>query len=163
MAVPYRVAVAAGGDAFDQMALVRLGNVPIFLAGLVFVWLLAAELFGGTFLPTVATAAVAVFPKLTSLVGNVSTETLLFLCFAAAMYAAVRAIRHGPTIRNVALLAGAAIAAAMTQGRGLAIAPAAILALVLAMAAPSPAAAAHARVVRPVRGRARRRASCCCR
>ena len=133
MAVPYRVAVAAGGDAFDQMALVRLGNVPIFLAGLVFVWLLAAELFGGTFLPTVATAAVAVFPKLTSLVGNVSTETLLFTCFAAAMYASVRAIRHGPTIRNVALLAGAAIAAAMTQGRGLAVAPAAILALLLAL------------------------------
>ncbi len=132
-AIPYRVSVALGAGYFGQVASARLANVLFFLVGLVFVWLLAAEVFSGQFMPTVATSVVAVNPKLTSLVGNVSTESLLFLCFTAAMYAAVRAIRHGPTLRNVALLTVAAVAAAMTQGRGLAVTPAAILALVLAI------------------------------
>jgi Predicted membrane protein (DUF2142) len=133
MAIPYRVAVALGANVFDQLVAVRLANIVLFIAGLVFVWLLAVELLGGTFLSTVATASVALFPKLTELVATVSTEVLLFLCFTAAMYAAVRAIRHGPTVANVALLAIAAAAAPLTQGRGLALVPAAVLALALAL------------------------------
>jgi 4-amino-4-deoxy-L-arabinose transferase-like glycosyltransferase len=132
---PYAVGSAAGADVFDRLRLVRLWNVVFVLGGLVAVWLLTAEVFGTRrpWLPTVATGAVALHPKLTALAGNVNVESLLFLCFSVAMLAAVRMVRRGPTPAWSALLAAATVGGALTQGRGFGIAPAAVLALGLAL------------------------------
>jgi hypothetical protein len=133
-AIPYRLGLAAGGDVRDRMTLSRLANIPLYLAGVIMVWLLAAELFGAwQWLPTVATGMVVLHPKLSSLVASINTETLLFAAFTGAMLMAARCVRRGPTVARVAALAAFAGAAALTQGRGLAAIPAAGLALLLAL------------------------------
>lgn len=123
--VPYRL--AASGDLFTRLFAMRLLNVLLFVGIVALVWHLAAELFQQRWPRVVAAGAVALQPKLASLAGSVSPDVLLTFVWTAFALVAVRTLRRGPTMRNVALLGALTAASVLTQGRGLALVPAALV------------------------------------
>jgi hypothetical protein len=102
--VPY--AAASGGTFFDQELLMRLANVPLLLTTLVFVWLLAGELFGRRRpLQFVATAVAASVPQLLNVTATVNPDIALVATWSAALYVIAVLFRTGPRARPLAWLA----------------------------------------------------------
>jgi hypothetical protein len=117
--IPYHL--APGGSFFNRFQMARLGSAAIYLAAIAFMWLIAAELFRPLWARTLATAIVALHPKLAMLGASVNADILLVLAWTAFIYVGLRIIRHGPSVRRLAGAGIAAAASVLTHGRGLAI------------------------------------------
>ncbi len=69
-----------------------------YLATVAFMWLIASELFRPLWARTLATALVALQPKLAMLGAVINADILLVLAWTAFIYAGLRIIRHGPSV-----------------------------------------------------------------
>ncbi|HEY3190356.1 MAG TPA: hypothetical protein VGJ70_22890, partial [Solirubrobacteraceae bacterium] len=88
----------------------------------------------------VATALVALQPKLGFLAGVINADSLLIMVSTGFLLAAVRLVRRGPSVGRVVALSAFAAAGPATHGRGFALLPAAlfVLALVAVRTRPRP-------------------------
>jgi hypothetical protein len=131
-AVPYAVAYPA--SLFARTFAMRLANVPLLLAVVVFTWLVAGELFARRrWLQTLATAAVAVQPQLIHMTAVVNPDIALAAIWAAALYVMIRHLRAGLSRGRIAWLAGLVVASCLTQPRGLALVIPALAAVALSV------------------------------
>ena len=130
--IPY--GIAYGGSVFDRLMVMRLANIPLLLAALVFVWLLAGELVGRGWPQVLATGSSALLPQLHNIAATVDPDILIVAEWSAALYAMVLLVRRGLTRGRVALLLLACVAAILTHARDLPIVLPAALALVIAVA-----------------------------
>lgn len=109
-------------DLFDQLYVMRLANIPILLAMIVFTWLLAGELLGRRRAPqALATAVVALQPQLLHLTAVVNPDLLLAATWTVALYLAVVVLKRGFSPLKVGGLVGLCVLAGFTHGRGLAL------------------------------------------
>jgi hypothetical protein len=107
---------------FDQLFVMRLANIPILLAMIVFTWLLAGELLGGRrALQALATIVVTLQPQLMQLTAVVNPDVLLCATSTAGLYLCVIVLCRGLTPARVAGLVGVCALAGFTHGRGLAL------------------------------------------
>lgn len=125
--------VGYGLNILDRAYLLRLANIPLYLATIVFAWLLASLLFGEVWLRTTATALVALQPMLVYMSGVVNPDTMLATAWTAFAYVAVRLLLLGPSRGRMAALALAVAASFLTHGRGIAIIVPAVAAVVLSL------------------------------
>lgn len=128
--IPYHL--APGGSFFNRFYVTRLSNAVFYLAIVGLMWLIASELFRPVWARTLATALVALQPKLAMLGGVVNPDILLALAWTAFIYAGLRIVRHGPTLRRLAGAGAAAAVALLTHGRGLPILAPLVVLLVIA-------------------------------
>jgi Predicted membrane protein (DUF2142) len=137
-AVPYHL--APGGTFFNRYYMTRLGSAVMYLATVGLMWLIASELFRPLWAKTLATAIVALHPKLAMLGASVNADVLLALEWTAFVYVGLRLIRHVPTPRWLTAAAVISAASILTHGRGLAIIPAllALLAIMYVRWRPNP-------------------------
>jgi hypothetical protein len=131
-AIPY--AVAHGGSVFDRLTLMRLANVPLLLAALVFVWLIAGELVGRGWPQAIATLAAALLPQLQNIGAGVDPDVMIVAEWSAALYLMVLILRRGPSPARLALLALLCVVAVLTHGRNLPLLLPAVLTVVIAVA-----------------------------
>jgi len=110
----------------------RLTSGLFLLVTVALVWKIAGEVFHDRFRQTLATAAVALQPKLASVATTVSTDGLLIALCTAFLFVCLRIVNRGPTARRVAVAALLAAAASLTQGRGLITVPTLFIALAAA-------------------------------
>jgi Predicted membrane protein (DUF2142) len=120
VAIPYEV--FRGADLFTRLFFMRMASALLYLAAVALTWLMARELFGPRLWPcTLATAAVALLPKLAFMGAVLNPDIMLVAVWAAFGVVALRTVRLGPSVRRVVGLSLLAVASALTQGRGLAI------------------------------------------
>jgi hypothetical protein len=136
--IPYHL--APGGSFSNRFYMTRLASAFFYVAAVAFMWLIASELFRPLWARTLATAIVALQPKLAMLGASVNADILLVLVWTAFIYVGLRMIRHGPSPRRLIGAGTAAAASLLTHGRGLAIVPAllALLAIVYLRWRPTP-------------------------
>jgi hypothetical protein len=119
-AIPY--AATTSLSIFDREFAMRVWNLPLLLAVVWLIWLIAGELLGPRRWPqTLATAAVALNPQLTHLAGIVNPELLLTAEWTAFFWLAILVLRRGPTRGRLAAIAALCVAAGFTHVRGAAI------------------------------------------
>jgi hypothetical protein len=122
-----------GSTFFTRSFAMRLANLPLLVALVAFVWLLAGELLlglpHGAALRSLATAAAVLNPQTTMAAATISPDVLLAMLWTAGLWLAVSVVRHGATRTRIAWLVCVCVAAALTQGRGLALLAAAAIAL----------------------------------
>jgi hypothetical protein len=131
-AVPY--AVASGGSVFDRLTLMRIANVPLLLAALVFVWLIAGELVGRGWPQVVATAVAALLPQMQNVTATVDPDILIVTEWSAALYLMMLILGRGPSRLRLGLLALLCVAALLTHARNLPLLLPALLTAVIALA-----------------------------
>ncbi len=121
---------------FTRSFAMRLANLPLLLALVVFTWLLAGELLlglpRGSALRVLATAAVVLNPQLTMMTATINPDLLLAALWTAGLWLSVSIVRHGITRVRVAWLVAVCVMAGFTQGRGLPLIAPAALALAVA-------------------------------
>ncbi len=126
-----------GSSFFTRSFAMRLANLPLLLALVAFVWLLAGELLlglpRGPALRALATAAVVLNPQLTMMTATINPDVMLAALWTAGLWLAVVILRRGATRRRVAWLVAICALASLTQGRGLPLIPVAALALLGAL------------------------------
>jgi hypothetical protein len=119
--VPYLV--FRGSTFFTRSFAMRLANLPLMLALVVFTWLLAGELLlglpRGPALRVLATAAVVLNPQLMMMTATINPDLPLAALWTAGLWLSVVIVRHGLTRARVAWLVAVCALAAFTQGRGL--------------------------------------------
>jgi 4-amino-4-deoxy-L-arabinose transferase-like glycosyltransferase len=135
-ALAYRL--SPNQSALGRLFWMRLANVPLYVMTVIFTWLAAGLLFTRQWVQFLATAAVTLNPKLASLAGTINSDTLLVTISTAFLFASLRLLRRGPTLRGVAALAGLAGLGVLTHGRGLFLVPPMVVALVIAVARARP-------------------------
>jgi 4-amino-4-deoxy-L-arabinose transferase-like glycosyltransferase len=118
---------------FGRLFALRAASVLLYVLTVALTWLIAAELFGATWVRFLATAVVALHPKLASLAGVVNPDTLLVTLSTAFILAGLRLLKRGPSVGRVALVAACAGLAALTHGRGLFLVPPAILVVAVSL------------------------------
>ena len=128
--IPYHV--APGGSFFNRFYMTRLGSAAIYVAAVAFMWLIASELFRPLWARTLATAIVALQPKLAMLGAVINADILLVLAWTAFIYAGLRIVRRGPSVKRLVGAGAATAASVLTHGRGLAILGALLVLLVIA-------------------------------
>ncbi|MGH2881046.1 MAG: hypothetical protein ACRDK4_15735 [Solirubrobacteraceae bacterium] len=132
--IPY--AIVHNATFFTRSFAMRLANLPLLLALVVFTWLLSGELLlglpRGPALRALATAAVALNPQLTMMTATINPDVLLAMLWTAGLWLSVSILRHGLTPARAGWLVGVCVLAAFTQGRGLPLIPVAGLTLVVA-------------------------------
>jgi hypothetical protein len=122
-----------GGHFFGRIFMLRLFSSLLLLGFVVFTWLLAGEAFGRQrTAQTVAAGFVALLPMNGFLAGQVNTDIMLAMVWAAFAWMALRTVRLGLSWQRSALLSGLAVASLLTHGRGLAIVPPLLLTLAIA-------------------------------
>jgi hypothetical protein len=129
--VPY--ALASSASIFDRALLLRLANLPLLVVLVVFCWLVAGRLLGGsTWLQTVAVGAVVLQPQVTHLAATANPDIALAAIWSAALYVMLRSLEDGATRSRIAWLAGLVVLSSLTQPRGLALLVPAVATLALA-------------------------------
>jgi Predicted membrane protein (DUF2142) len=128
--IPYHL--APGGSFLNRFYMARLGSAVFYVAAVAFMWLIASELFRPLWARTLATAIVALQPKLAMLGAVINADILLVLAWTAFIYAGLRIIRRGPSAKRLVGAGAAAAASVLTHGRGLAILGALLVLLVIA-------------------------------
>ena len=108
---------------------VRMATALMAPLTVVFVWLLAAELFTAAWPRALAAGVVALHPKVAATAGVVNPDMLLVVLGTAFLYAGTRLIRHGPTGPRLLAFGGLTVASVLTHGRGLFVVPLAGLVL----------------------------------
>lgn len=138
MAIPYRVFVWL--PLLKRLFVLRLFNAVFFLVTIAFTWLIAGELFARVrWKQAVAAGAVALEPQLAFMSAVINTDNLLIALTTAFLYAALRMVTRGPTMRRVLCTSALATAAVLTHGRGLVTLPVLFTALVVAWVRHRPA------------------------
>jgi predicted membrane protein DUF2142 len=135
-AVAYRL--SPDGSTLGRLFAMRVATVALFVLTVLFTWLIAAEVFRALWPRFVATALVALQPKLGFLAGVVNADSLLIMASTGFLLAAVRLVRRGPSVGRVAALAAFTATGPATHGRGFALLPAALFVLVLVAARARP-------------------------
>ena len=128
-AVPY----LAFQDAplLTRMFWMRVVSALLFVATVLFAWLLAAELFARTWPRVVAAGFVLLQPTLSFLASVINPDTMQACLWTAFLWIAVRTLLRGPRPGRLAALGLLPVAVLLTHGRGIALAPVALVALVL--------------------------------
>src|SRR5919108_2574884 len=128
--IPYHL--APGGSFFNRFYVTRFASAVFYVAAVVFMWLIASELFRPVWARTLATAVFGLHPKLAMLGALVNPDTLLVLIWTVFIYIGLRIVRRGPSLRRLVGAGAAAAASVLTHGRGLAILPALLVLLAIA-------------------------------
>jgi hypothetical protein len=131
--VPYWLGLhTSDASFFTRLELMRLANIPLYLATICFVWLLALEVLGRRWCAAVAASVVVLQPKFGFISSGVSPDVALAAAWSAFVYVGVRIVTTGVTRLRVVALAACGIAALLTQPRSAAVVPIALLVLALA-------------------------------
>lgn len=131
--VPYWLGLhTSDASFFTRLELMRLANIPLYLAAICFIWLLTVEVLGRRWCAAVAASVVVLQPKFGFISSGVSPDVALAAEWSAFLYVAVRIVTAGATHRRVSALAACGIAALLTQPRSAAVVAIALLALALA-------------------------------
>jgi hypothetical protein len=122
---------------FTRSFVMRLANLPLLLALIVFTWLLGGELLlglpRGPALRVLATAAVVLNPQLIMMTATINPDLALAALWTAGLWLSVSVVRHGLTRSRMAWLVAVCVMAGFTQGRGLPLIAPALLALAVAV------------------------------
>ena len=111
----------------------RVATVLAFLVTVVLAWLVAAELFAAAWARPIMAGIVALNPKLASIAANVNPDAFLVMIASAALLAALRLVRRGPSLGRVLALVALAAAGTLTHGRGYFLAPFALVVVAIAL------------------------------
>lgn len=131
MAIPYRLLTWL--PLLKRLFVLRLVNALCYLATIVLTWLIAGELFARKrWQQTLAAGVVALEPQLAFTSAVINADNLLIALTTAVLFATIRLVRRGPTMRRVLACTVLTSAAALTHGRGLVTLP--VLAVALAVA-----------------------------
>ena len=128
-AVPW--AVDRDGSLLGRLLAVRLLTVLLFVVAVGLTWLVAAELFAATWQRFVATAVVALHPKLGHTAGQINPDLLVVVMVTGMLAAALRLVRRGPTPGRLLALGLTAGGAVLSHPRGLFALPVAGLVLLV--------------------------------
>ena len=132
-AVPYSLGLhTSRASFFTRLQLMRLASIPLYLATIAFVWLLAFEVLGRRWSATLAASVVALQPEFGFLSATINPDAALAAEWSGFMYFAVRILTAGPQRAPTLGLAACAIAALFTQARSLPLCPLALAVLFLA-------------------------------
>ena len=116
MAIPYRV--LDGLPLIKRLFVLRLFNLPFYLATIAFTWLIAGELFARLrWKQTLAAGVVALQPQLAFMSAVINADIALAAMTTAFVYAALRLVRAGPSLRRVVAASALSAAALLTHGR----------------------------------------------
>jgi 4-amino-4-deoxy-L-arabinose transferase-like glycosyltransferase len=129
-ALAYRI--SPNQSLLGRLFAMRVANVLLYVLTVGLMWALAGEVFVRQWVRFLATAVVALNPKLGSLAGNVNPDTLLVTVSTGFLLAGVRLLRRGPSVGRVAAVGVTAGLAALTHGRGLALIPPALIVIAVA-------------------------------
>jgi 4-amino-4-deoxy-L-arabinose transferase-like glycosyltransferase len=129
-AIAYRL--SPNQSLFGRLFAMRVANVLLYVLTVGLMWALAGEVFARQWLRFLATAVVALHPKLASLAGSINPDTLLVTVSTGFVLAGLRLLRRGPTLGGVTAVAALAGLGALTHGRGLALVPPAVIVLAIA-------------------------------
>jgi 4-amino-4-deoxy-L-arabinose transferase-like glycosyltransferase len=141
MSIPYRVFLWL--PLLKRLFVMRLFNALCYLATIAFSWLIAGEVLGRVrWKQALAAGVVALEPQLTFLSAVINADNLLIALTTAFLYAALRLVRRGPTMRRVLIASVLCAAASLTHGRGLVTVPVLLVALAAAWIRHRPAARA---------------------
>jgi 4-amino-4-deoxy-L-arabinose transferase-like glycosyltransferase len=139
MAIPYRALLWL--PLLKRLFVMRLFNSLCFLATIILTWLIAGELFARVrWKQLLAAGVVALQPQLAFMGAVINADNLLIALVTAFLYAALRLVRHGPTLKRVLATSVLAAAACLTHGRGLVTIPVLFVALVVTWIRYRPAA-----------------------
>lgn len=111
----------------------RAANVLLYVATVLFTWLLAGDVFRARWQRLLATVAVALQPKLVAMGAVINPDSLLYAASAGFLWMSVRVLLRGPSLTRLAALAGFVAAGVLTHGRGFFLLPALGVVLLLAV------------------------------
>jgi 4-amino-4-deoxy-L-arabinose transferase-like glycosyltransferase len=118
----------------SRVLFMRLANLPLYLAIVVFAWLAAGEVFRRRRrAQTIAAGAVGLLPQLAFMSGVVNPDIMLATVWAAFAYLALLAVRLGPKPGVLVGLGAVAGLSALSHPRGLAGIPALVLVLAVVL------------------------------
>lgn len=131
MSIPYRMFVWL--PLLKRLFVLRLFNALCYLATIALTWLIAGEVFGRVrWKQTLAAGVVALEPQLAFMSAVVNADNLLIALTTAFLFATLRLVKRGPTMRRVLTCAVLASAAVLTHGRGLVTLPVLVAAYAIA-------------------------------
>jgi 4-amino-4-deoxy-L-arabinose transferase-like glycosyltransferase len=130
-AIVYRLSPVRGY--LGRMFVMRLATTALFVVTVWLTWLIAAELLAATWARFLATAFVALQPKLGFGAGIINPDMMLVLASTGALLMGLRLVRAGPAWRPVLGLAAFAGAGVLVHPRGLFLPPFAVVALAVAL------------------------------
>jgi 4-amino-4-deoxy-L-arabinose transferase-like glycosyltransferase len=126
-AVAYRI--SPWRSELGRLFTMRLFTVALFVLTVGLTWCIAGELLAAGWARALATALVALQPKLASGAGMVNPDLMLVALATGALLAAVRIVRRGPTAGAVIALAACSAGGVLTHPRGYFLVPFAVIAL----------------------------------
>jgi 4-amino-4-deoxy-L-arabinose transferase-like glycosyltransferase len=115
-----------------RLFFMRLATVLLLVIIVGLTWAIASELLAKRWAVGVATALVALQPKLAFGAGIVNPDVMLALWATGALLAAIRLVQRGPTTGRIVALAACSGAAVLTHPRGYFVPPFAVIALLIA-------------------------------
>jgi 4-amino-4-deoxy-L-arabinose transferase-like glycosyltransferase len=115
-----------------RLFIMRLASVLLLVAIVALTWAIASEILAAQWAAGLATALVALQPKLGFGAGIVNPDIMLALWATGALLAALRLVQRGPTAGRIVALAACAGAAVLTHPRGYFVPPFAVIALAIA-------------------------------
>lgn len=107
----------------------RLATVLLLVIAVLLAWLVAGEVFTRTWPRFLATALVALHPKLGHTAGQVNPDLMLVVFATAFLLAALRLVNRGPTPGRLIALGVTAAGGVLSHPRGLYLLPAALVVL----------------------------------
>ena len=130
MSAPYRAFVWL--PLLKRLFVMRLLNALCYLATIALAWLIAGEIFGRVrWKQTLTAGVVALQPQLAFMSAVINADNLLVAMVTAFLYAAIRLVKYGPSLRRTLAAGVLAGLTALTHGRGLAVLPVLFVALVV--------------------------------
>jgi 4-amino-4-deoxy-L-arabinose transferase-like glycosyltransferase len=114
-----------------RLFVMRLATVLLLVVTVGLTWAIAGEVLALGWAQTMATAMVALQPKLGFGSGIVNPDLMLVVLATGALLAAIRLVRRGPSTGRVVALAACSAAAILTHPRGYFLAPFAVIALTI--------------------------------
>lgn len=127
-AVVYRLSPIRGY--LGRMFVMRLATTALFVVTVWLAWLVAAELLAAAWARFLATAFVALQPKLGFGAGIINPDMMLVLVSTGALLMGLRLVRAGPSRKTILWLAVFAGAGVLVHPRGLFLPPFAVMALI---------------------------------
>src|SRR5262249_24242416 len=99
-AIAYRI--SPNQSLFGRLFAMRFATVLLYVLTVGLMWLVAGEVFARQWVRFLATAVVALHPKLASLAGNVNPDTLLVTISTGFVLAGLRLLKRGPSPARIA-------------------------------------------------------------
>jgi len=131
--VPYWLGLhTSKASFFTRVELMRLANLPWYLATIVFVWLLVCEVMGRPWEAAIAASLVTLEPEFGFLSATINPDVALAAEWSGFIYFGIRIVKSGPAVARTSAFVLLAVGALFTQARSLALAPISIAILLLA-------------------------------